>query len=214
MELSDKNQFAQLLELTAQLYDKRMHQAMLQIYWHALATYHFEVVRKGFNAHIQNPDSGQFFPKPADIIRHIIGDSHTQSLGAWHKVMQGIKSAGAWSSVIFDDPIIHRVIEELGGWVLLCQTKADAMPFKQKEFQSRYRGYIGKVPPHFPRILMGIADSHNRQNGHPCTDPITLGDTQKAVCVYQQGRANGLKIARPIPIAHLITQNTVMKQRG
>ena len=109
-----------------------------------------------------------------------------QSLGAWHKVMQGIKSAGAWTSVVFDDPIIHTVIEEMGGWVHLCKTKIKDMPFKQNEFHTRYRGYIGKVPRNFPRVLMGIADGHNRQNGHPCSDPITLGNPQQAALVYQQ----------------------------
>ena len=56
MNIADKTQFAQLLELTAEMYDKQVNQAMLQIYWHALTQYPFEAVRKGFNAHIQNPD--------------------------------------------------------------------------------------------------------------------------------------------------------------
>jgi hypothetical protein len=29
---------------------------------------------------------------------------------------------GAYQSVVFDDPLIHLVLEDLGGWIKICST--------------------------------------------------------------------------------------------
>jgi len=60
-------------------------------------------------------------PKPADIIRAIKGNSQTQSLQAWSKVEDAIRLVGPYRSVVFDDLAIHGVLQEMGGWVKLCQ---------------------------------------------------------------------------------------------
>jgi len=44
---------------------------------------------------------------------------------------------------VFDDVLIHVVIEDMGGWKD-CAIDDKQQPFVAKEFQDRYRGYIVK----------------------------------------------------------------------
>ena len=67
----DKKSFAELIKGAAMVFDKDIGTPTLKIYFSLLREFTFNEVSKGVENHLKNPKSGQFMPKPADIIREI-----------------------------------------------------------------------------------------------------------------------------------------------
>jgi hypothetical protein len=183
----DMTEFVKLMTSLGILYGKPMSEQLIDIYWQALQAFSF---REAFNAHVRNPDTGQYLPKPADVVRYIEGSGITQALQAWSQVVRTIRSVGCYESVVFDDPIIHAVIEDMGGWLQLCKVTEKDLPFRAQEFEKRYQGYIVHPPHQFPKQLAGLIESCNHLQGYPKEDPLLIGDIAQAHQIYQQGYAS------------------------
>lgn len=189
MKPLEKNHFAKMLMAICELYGKKMSEALLSLYWSALERFSFDDIRRAITHHVNNPDVGQFMPKPADIVRYLEGDSETHALQAWAKVESAIRKVGSYASIAFDDPIIHVVIVEMGGWRKLCGTSTAEMPFRANEFMKRYQSYQHKQPDSFPRYLSGIYEHNNHSNGYHGLDetPVLVGDERLAAAVLEKG---------------------------
>jgi len=192
METRDRENFGKLLMAIGELYNKQVSASLVKIYWRVLETFVWEDVVNAFQAHVQDPDSGQFLPKPADIIRVIKGNSHSQGLQAWTKVDQAIRCVGPYQSVVFDDAIIHAVLQEMGGWIRICSVGEDELPFVAKEFQTRFNAYRYKAPQGYPRYLVGINEHQNRLNGGEVQPPRLLGDQTKAQAILSHGKQEAI----------------------
>ena len=173
---TDKQAFAAMMNSIAEMYaNRQMTKPVLRIYWAALKHLVLDEVRHGLNLHVRNPDTGMFLPKPADIIRHIDGSSDSQAKLAWSQVDKAIRYHGAWASVVFvEEPRIHAVIADMGGWIKLCATSEREYAFKQNEFEKRYRGYLQIKPEHYPSTLVGIAETQNATQGLPIAAPVYI----------------------------------------
>ena len=183
MEASDRREFTTHLANAWTLYGKPLTPGTLDIFWHGLKPYAFEAVKRALNLHIVDPDRGQYAPKPADLIRLIEGDTETQALRAWGKALDGLKRAGVYASVVFDDPLIHTVITDMGGWVGLGQMKTADETYRGHEFARRYRGYLAqRALPAYPERLKGLIEKQNAAAGYDegIPEPILLGDPAKA----------------------------------
>ena len=99
------------------------------------------------------------FPKPAELLEFVNGDTGDRSLLAWEKVRKAIVSVGAYQSVRFDDPAIHSCIELMGGWPELCATRVTELKWKQKEFETAYK-VMAKQRTHSEK-LCGIVETQN-----------------------------------------------------
>ena len=96
---------------------------------------------------------------------------------------------GAYRTVVFDDPLIHAVIWDMGGWQTLCAMLIKDEPFRAKEFENRYVGYVARPPTQYPRQLAGITDTVNSAQGYGQVNlPTLIGDEQQALRVLQTGR--------------------------
>lgn len=199
-----------MLTAVAEVYrpEKPLDASVIAIYWHALEPFDLAAVRKAFDRHVKNPDVGQFMPKPADLIRMLQGSSQDAAFAAWTKVDHAIRQVGTYADVVFDDPIIHRVVQEMGGWIAFGTKTEDEWPFVAKEFENRYRGYRQRSDiPDYPAVLIGIAGAYNRNGGHPLTPPMLIGDAEKASSVVLGGTDRPLVTftqaskALPIPTA-------------
>jgi hypothetical protein len=180
MQLSDSVAFRQLLTGIGLLYGKTLHENLIDIYWQALKHLEFAEVHAALQAHVQNPDKGQFMPKPADVIEYLQGSSETQALQAWTQVVKALREVGAYRSVIFDDPLIHRVIRDMGGWIALGHSKTSELPFLAREFEKRYRALVLHPPADCPHQLTGIYEQQNRLNGHAPPDPVLIDKNPSA----------------------------------
>lgn len=188
MKHTDKPTFASLMSALADYYARNLSDAVIGMYWQGLERYDIEAVREALNRHMQNPDSGQFMPKIADISRMLAGTTQDAALVAWAKVDQAVRRVGGYADVVFDDALIHRVLHDMGGWMALGTKTEDEWPFVAKEFENRYRGFrMRSERPDYPTVLIGIAGAHNRKGGHAVQAPILVGDQARAMAVMRGG---------------------------
>jgi len=171
MQPNDRPKFLTTLTGIADYYGKELSTGTIGLYWEGLRQYDIEAVERALWAHTQNPDSGQFMPKIADVTRVLQGRTEDQAQLAWSKVDGAVRQIGIWADVAFDDPIVHRVLADMGGWVRMCQHDDEKWPFVGKEFVTRYRGFkIAGTTPAYPRYFLGTASTHNTAEGlaKPC----------------------------------------------
>lgn len=124
---------------------------------------------------------------PADIVKQLAGTRTDRSLIAWGKVLDAAQRVGAYTSVCFDDGLIHAAIEDVGGWVTLCRTDIDELPFVQKRFCDSYKAYSMRPDVKYPALLAGEHDAANVLRGFGAKAPTLIGDPQKAATVYRSG---------------------------
>gem|GEM_PF-639092 len=168
----EKKVFVVLLFGIAQTFKESLSEHAIEIYWQTLKRYSLVEIREAITNHCSNINAGRFFPKPADIIAAIIGDTRAQAQQAWSKVIKAVQSVGPYSCVAFDDPIIHVVIDDMGGWVKLCRIKVDQEIFIAKDFQERYQHCVVNRPIHYPQYLPGIFSNQH--------EVMLIGDETKA----------------------------------
>lgn len=191
MNEQDKRAFKELLTNVMAFYRQDTSPFALQVWWSACQPFSMEQVSKALNAHAVDPDRGQFAPKPADVVKTLQGTKTDRARAAWGKVMDAMQRVGAYQSVCFDDPIIHAVIEDIGGWMELCRSDFDALSFTEHRFCESYRSYAGREGVNYPAKLLGQHEMDNRQAGRRVSPPILIGNPQKAADVLRLGGDGG-----------------------
>jgi hypothetical protein len=188
MQVDDFQKFHEGITGVMGFYGKSVSRFALDVWWAALKRYDLAAIVDAFNRHLANPDAGQFAPKPADIIRMLQGSTQDAALRSWAKVDFAVRQIGTYCDVAFDDALIHRVIQDMGGWIALGTKAEDEWPFVAKEFENRYRGFCsrGERPP-YPAILAGIAAAHNKLKGFQSEKPVLIGNEQLARQVLSGG---------------------------
>jgi hypothetical protein len=210
---ADAMEFARLMAVLAETHDTDISKEKIEVYWTVLKQYELNDVRSAITRAIASPDSSGFIPKPGELIKFIEGNSGSQAARAWSKVMQAISGAGVWNTVVFDDPIIHCVIVDMGGWMELCRKKTDELEFRANDFQKRYAGYLLLKPSTYPRKLAGIHEIENSSNGYPSPAPILIGDEESAKNVLRGGH-DGAKTISIKPLMENLLQQMVVEKVG
>ena len=158
MDDSDKKEFAILFYGTGELYDKPVTKNLLQLYFDALKGYSIDEIKGGVSKHALDPKHGTFFPKPADIVRHLqTGEISTEDKAelAWSQVIREIRRTGSYGTLKLDDKQAMAAVKALGSWQQLCNSTEQEMTWKKKEFISVYETYE-KTPVEFlPSSLPG-----------------------------------------------------------
>lgn len=185
---TDYVHFLELLCGIADYYGKSLSEGVQELYWQGLQQYDIGPVEKALWEHTQNPDNGQFMPKIADVTRNLQGRTTDQASLAWSKVDSAVRRVGTYSDVVFDDPIIHRVIADMGGWIKFGTMTDEEWPFTGNQFRTRYQGYKmrGEIPEYQP-VLIGIANAHNGKEGFRTQPPMLIGNEVKAEQVMLAG---------------------------
>lgn len=212
MNKSDYRKFEESLAAAASLYGKEPPAGfVLRLWWDAFASYSIEDFSAGLSRHITNPDSGQWWPKPADIIRCIGGKTSDTSASAWSKVDRAVRTVGTYKTVAFDDPLIHAVLAQMGGWTALGSKTEEEWPFVQRDFEARYRGFATRqIVPEYPAVLTGaedVANEASRSSWRPDiaqyrSQPVLIGppDAVNAV-ISKGGNQAGVQITRLADLA-------------
>lgn len=188
MKNDDKPQFAALMGALSEYYNRDISDALIGMYWQGLEHYELAAVREALNRHMQNTDTGQFFPKIADIGKMLSGTSNDRALLAWAKVDKALRHIGPYQTVAFDDALIHRVLQDMGGWISLGMQTDDEWPFVAKEFENRYRGFsLRNERPDYPKSLIGLAEANNQKEGFGIEPPVLIGNAEQAKRVLLGG---------------------------
>ncbi len=197
MKPSDKTRFAQLITDVMAFYKQDVSTFALSVWWQACERYDFEQVSKALTGHAMDAERGQFAPKPADLVRQLEGTPTDRAMLAWGKVLDAVQRIGQYADVVFDDPAIHAVIEDLGGWPKVCRVEMKDLSYLQHRFTEAHRAYTNKGEFQYPRRLMGdrSPDEMYEKRGLPAPKPAVIGDVVKARLVYQGGKLTGKQIS-------------------
>lgn len=184
----DVTSFADALQAAANLYGKPLTTPTMELYWRVLERYELDEVLVALSRHLADPDVGQFMPKPADIIRQLDGAGDTRAMQAWTKALDASRTIGTYRTVVFDDWRINAVIADMGGWIKLGELTEDEVPFRAREFEKRYRGYLrGTTQAKYPAKLVGREEAQNGAKGYGFEPPLLLGDPERARLVLERG---------------------------
>ncbi len=167
MTSADQEKFTQGLIILAEIYNRKLSSLLLHTYWKCLKKYSLAVFETTLWNFVKNPDvAKRGFPSPAEWVKAIDGDAETKSLAAWTEIVKTIRHIGHYDSVIFNDPLIHRVIDDMGGWIFLCRQSERELIFTQKEFERHYKKYDAiKELSVGPDYLTGQIEHQNTVHG-------------------------------------------------
>lgn len=181
-------QFGQTMLALAEYYNRELSVAVIDLYWQGLKRFDVEAINIAVKRHIGNPDSGQYMPKVADLIRMLEGTTQDSAVRAWSLFEQGLQRVGTYRDIVFPDPLIHRVVHDMGGWIGFARKRVDEWPFVAKDFQERYRGYRSRgFTPEYPKVLIGIVNGTNRSSGYEMEAPVYFGKKESCLAVEQNG---------------------------
>lgn len=193
--MNDKREFWKLLQGVYEFYGKReaLTDFAAQVWWNACQSFEFDELSKAFSAHLVNAESGQYLPKPADIVRALQGTTTDRAAMAWGKVIEAASSIGAYTDVVFDDPAIHAAIEDLGGWPKVCRTEQKDLSYAMHRFCEQYKAYVGRGKFEFAARLRGdrSSDAEYEKKGLPLPKPKLIGNAEKAMEVLNVGSKSG-----------------------
>lgn len=190
MTPQDTERFTELITDVLAFYGQRISQFGLSVWWQACQPFDFQTIQRALGRHAMDPERGQFAPKPADLVRQLQGTPTDRATRAWSLVLDACSRVGAYSDVVFDDAIIHAVIEDLGGWPALCRTDAAQLSYTQHRFLTAYSSYVHRGDlGAYPRRLVGdrSPDAVYMQRGLPPPKPVLIGSTAKAMEVMAGG---------------------------
>ena len=176
---STSHDFAKIMQPVSELYGKNLTPETLNLWFGLLKEYSIEEIQNAFSRYIQTESR---MPLPADILKILRGSSEDLALAALIKVENAMSRYGSYATVVFDDPIIHAVISELGGWVRTCRLTENEFTWWKKEFRERYQHHLryGTLTD-LPAKLLGIYDERNLLFGEKPQKPVVIGDYEKAV---------------------------------
>jgi hypothetical protein len=133
MKIEDKNRFLEMMIGTGEMYGKKVSKELLKMYFDALTDYTIDEVYQSFNKHAVDPVHGTFFPKPADIVRHIANtapralDSDELAELAWSSIIEQIGRVGPYGSLVLEDKLAIAAVKGMGGWQVLANSTYDQL---------------------------------------------------------------------------------------
>lgn len=193
MQQSDFLEFSDLITNALAYYRQDASKFTLSLWWQACQRFDLEQVSKALTAHALDAERGQFAPKVADIVRILAGTHTDRAQLAWGKTLEAMGAVGAYTDVVFDDPAIHAVVEDLGGWPKVCRTETAELGYLQHRFCESHRAYSGRGQFAYPRRLMGdrSPDFEYEKKGLPPPKAAYVGDHEKCRLVFQGGQRAG-----------------------
>lgn len=186
MQDQDKVAFRDMMMAAGEVYGREITKPLLQMYFAALAQAGIEQVKNAMMDHMKNPDTGQFFPKPADLIKQMTGTTKQQDAAiedraavAWACIERGIRRVGSYGTLKLEDKQALATVKAMGGWQSICQTETSKMEWKRKEFIRMYETFERMPLEALPSSLPGrIEISEVKQAGPVALDKLALGVTK------------------------------------
>ena len=185
MRDQDKSAFRDMMMAAGEVYGREITKPLLQMYFAAMTQAGIEQVKNAMMDHMKNPDSGQFFPKPADLIKQMTGTTKQQDAAiedraaiAWACIERDIRRIGSYGTLKLDDKQALATVKAMGGWQSICQTETSKMEWKRKEFIRMYETFERMPLEALPSSLPGrIEMSEVKQAGPVALDKLALGVT-------------------------------------
>lgn len=143
MKQSDRLQFLKLLTGLSEMFGKEFSDALLEMYFQALADLSIEQVQFAAERAIRECT---WLPKPAELRAFVQGSSGDKAEAAWDLAVESYRKAGAFKSVLFEDGFVGQaIVTVFGGWVEFCNAMhpvyrdADDVSFEDREAARKER---------------------------------------------------------------------------
>ena len=116
-------------------------------------------------------------PAPAEIREYCLGNKQEDLIAkaaiAKDKLLKGLQTVGTYQTVVFDDPVLHLIVRDLGGWVKLGSMQMteleDYLKFK---FEKLYIAFSKRKDNTIPVKLIGISRNE---------EPVLIGEPNRAL---------------------------------
>ena len=190
MKDNDYLVFTEYLTGLAEALKGKLSEMKIKIYFEALK----DIPLEGFKQAVSNiARTSKFFPVPAEIREAIFGRPEDQAVIAVDKIQGALRGVGGYESVCFDDPIIHLIIQNYGGWAKLSDITQDEWKWLRKEFEKHYKVYAGRGTSYavIPERLAGIHErvSDTKQLPWPDKNVRLIGDERKILAWTTEKKA-------------------------
>ena len=182
------------------IYDKPISSKGLVIVYETLQRFEFEQIKRAVQIHM-NSDSGEYAVTPAHVVKIIEGRTEELAARAYERLMVAISSVGPYDDIVFDDPALHAIIRDEGGWVDVCNMPVDQLPYFKARFLKLYQALKNRRVFDYPKMLTGITNAENsvKKDEHGKSPeklpPTVIGDKELAKQVYLGGQERGQQIA-------------------
>lgn len=177
MKENDKPRFAAAMNSLGVAFSKTLSDPDLDVWWSLVGDLPIEDFERAARLHARQ---GLHFPRPAELFALAglpaiappsLDDEAEIAAG---KAFGAIRDVGMYRSVVFDDPVIHLVIEAMGGWGDFCRapdTTSRRVNFARQYVAQRKRvQQLGIERIQIPRQCKG---------DHGETRAIPVGDRER-----------------------------------
>lgn len=137
MREEDRIVFATYMTGLGEIFDVKLSRTRIDLYFEALADIPIESIKIACNVLARTL---VFFPKPAEI-RESIKPREDAALVAEQAFQSMQRAKDPYYTVIFEDGIIGRCIEALGGWDVVCSWLEEDRKWNLKNFTDIYKRY-------------------------------------------------------------------------
>ena len=159
--------FNEVMNTIAEIYPKDVPSVQGQKIYFMIFSKNFESDEYFMNATLRVLETRVFtsFPKPAEFLEACKrkGDIEAEITNEQINIRQAIKKYGAYANVCFDNPITHKVIQNLfGSWVKMCRMGIEEFKNLMKwDFPKVYKFYREQKIKEVPLFLEGISTHQN-----------------------------------------------------
>lgn len=127
--------FARLMVEIGEYYQKPLTSVLCHLYWQDLKAVPPENLRAAWQQHRQHPHYGPFFPKPADLLRHLEDHYRQQYEETWQQLLQALQQGQDPCDLPAD---IQGWIKKLGGWHYLSHCSWQSLRKLQADLRVYY----------------------------------------------------------------------------
>lgn len=164
MTQDDTEDFARLMAVLCNVFDKEMTDRLLEIYFKTLEAEPIDRVTYAGNYLLLH---GKWFPKPADFLECIMGDPSEQGQLAWLLMIDTVARLGGYCSLLVEDPSFGYALEHtFGNWQRACamlpESSDPMFASYRKQFLANFQRAI-RVQETGSRYFMGQVEATNRE---------------------------------------------------
>lgn len=166
MTKSDMKRFCFLMAALGEAFSQEASPQKVEIYYQALKDVDILTIEKSV-WQVINTRATASFPKVAEIREALQVDSEDIAILALEKFERAMREIGPYESVIFDDPVIHRVVDSFdGGWTGINNITSEDWVWARKDWLKLYKALATDTKRRTPVKLIGLVEHENSVNGH------------------------------------------------
>ena len=163
MQNNDLERFSYCMGALGEAFSQEPSPLKTEIYFKALSDLPIDVIEKSVWQVIRSRTTASF-PKVAELREAMGGKEEDKAILAYDAFTKGKAQTGAYESVVFEDKLIHAVIQSMGGWYEVCMITEDEWKFKRREFIDLYRAISRSPGREIPERLIGLGEAGCSQN--------------------------------------------------